>query len=175
MQPASFRQSLREHLESPLVHTIVVFLILVDMVILMAEHVLLIIEHNKGCQVKQDGHSLDLINDIFHYTTVLIVSVFVIEMLLKFIAFNWRYFMDPLIALDVIVITSAAVSELILPALMREIGALFIVVRVVRLMRFAHAFADTTRDQLKKQLHAVSSKLEMKEEEVKRLRSYFIV
>ncbi len=135
-----FQRLLADVLEGHQAQVIVIFLLLVDVVITGIE---IIVEQHSSSG--HHSHALHVFHKVLFYMTVSILSIFVIEITLKIVAFGWRFFTKLLFVFDLIVVVTSLVLEIIFGIRESVVVGMLLMLRLWRVIRVAYTLAYTAQ------------------------------
>ena len=163
---------LRLHLEGKHWHTFVVVVILFDVLLLFLEHLLEYILEGTTNPCKGDPvpESVDIAENVFRYFSVAVAGVFMLEMAAKAVAFGPRYFCKIWEAADLLLVVTSFVLDVVFIQASESIGFLLILTRVLRLVRFGHAVAETAETKLESNMKHMQEELEKRRTTITELR-----
>ena len=142
-------------------HLIVFSLLFFDLCILLTEHIVLIIRFHKleqSCKIGEveEAPWIGITETGLRYATLVVVSLFMLELLLKIIGFGRIYFKSIWNWIDFCAIVTAFVCEVALPALLGDIAHLVLPFRIIRLVRLTHVIVDLDHEELKEPVVVVA-------------------
>jgi len=159
-----WQYELGETLESNNAHFIILFLVFLDFSCVMAELVISLFEND--CE-KEELNKLGVeveepfILIVLKWVSVAILSIFILELILKLIAFGWRYFIKhALHAIDAIVVISSLFLILYLHTQEeREMVGLMIIFRFWRFLRIMDAVMIATTTKFEEKIEQLEEEL----------------
>jgi hypothetical protein len=113
-------------------------LIIFEIMLYFVEHILFL----KECTSDQD-HTLENWEKALHYVSISVLALFVVEVSLKLYAFGLEYLYKPLNVFEFTIVYGGFLAEVLLPSIGGDIATLLIALRMIRLIRFAHAFQES--------------------------------
>lgn len=126
----TWRKKLGRQLESQYMHLAILVLVLVDFCIVMAEIIISYVEMDAGMQPSP------AVMEPLRYTSLVILSIFCVENLLKLVAFGFQYYWKhPMHLLDVALVLTSLFLTIYLHAPAQEIVGLVILLRTWRIVR----------------------------------------
>jgi FlaA1/EpsC-like NDP-sugar epimerase len=144
---------------SNVAHRMILGILIVDLCILLTEHVVLIVrfhdlqhfvEHNTSGTEYKEGEWVHPLENALAIMTYTIVVIFMLELVGKIIAFGSGYFRKRWNILDAAVIVVAFAAEVALPFLLAvyatEIVSLVLPLRIIRLLRFTATIAEANHE-----------------------------
>ncbi|KAK9766732.1 Protein arginine N-methyltransferase 3 [Basidiobolus ranarum] len=164
----SLQQRLSEKLESKASHLFILFLVFLDLCIVLVEISITLLEQEELEEL--------VIIDILSYISLAILTIFILENVLKLVVFGPLYYIKGkhgwLHALDAIIVATSFILELTLKGRQREIASLLILFRFWRILRVIDAVAisvDLNNErnirQLEEQCALLEERLKDQEEE----------
>ncbi|UJR10875.1 hypothetical protein I4U23_015062 [Adineta vaga] len=157
-----FRRRLLHHLQQPPFHYIIILLVVTDLIIVLIDLVLAQLsspcltddemeqynttEQRDSCLLE---HSPSLVRaDLFlFYFSVLLLSLFVLEVFISFYAFGWKYFKNPLYLLDGLIVCASFIMELYFHygniGRAGRAAAAIVILRLWKIVRAIHAVAHS--------------------------------
>ena len=161
----TFRDSLCKYLESHRFHTIILLLIITDLILLLIEHIFMI----QSCHSDENIlEKFELLEIILTYASKIIISIFALEIIAKIYAFGLSFF-TPMNLLDFVAVFAGVICEFVVPIYGSEIGIILLLVRIVRLLRFAHAFSEAIGEEKDREIETLEIQLKASEQEIQRL------
>lgn len=133
------RSRLQILLESRNFHTVIMALIITEIVLYVVEHILFL----KECTLGEHHQSLEIWEKVLHYISLSVLALFVIEVSLKIYAFGFMFLSKPLNLFEFLIVVGGFLAEILLPNIGGDVAAILIALRMIRLIRFAHAFQET--------------------------------
>lgn len=132
--------------EQTLFHALIILLIIIDCLLVIGELVLDYIKIGKYCQLNSENegalHKIELAIEIFHYTSLGILSFFLLELAVKIYAFGRHWWnphhkkMEWLDAIIVIVSFTIDLVTLFVNSYYAELALLFITLRLWRFVSY---------------------------------------
>eukprot|EP00029_Vermamoeba_vermiformis_P011308 TRINITY_DN6180_c0_g1_i2.p1 TRINITY_DN6180_c0_g1~~TRINITY_DN6180_c0_g1_i2.p1 ORF type:complete len:314 (-),score=74.54 TRINITY_DN6180_c0_g1_i2:161-1042(-) len=171
---AQFRYDLVEVMESKAFQSIVLALIILDMGLVITE---IALDSTRYCNA--EGH-LEFPNEhyhevveVFHYTSLAIVSLFLLELLLLMGGLGTLFWRRIIYVVDFVIVLSAFVVEIFLEDIFATFIILFRLWRMVRVMHGIYISVEENRmrkiDKLKDQQHELKHQIRDLNEERMRL------
>ena len=120
------------------------------MILILFEVILYFIEHMlflKECSSSEHPESLVIWEKALHYLSITVLSLFVIEISLKIYAFGCKYLSRAINIFEVSVVFGGFMAEILLPNIGGDVASILIALRMIRLIRFAHAFQETLKEE----------------------------
>jgi voltage-gated hydrogen channel 1 len=165
----SVRQRLYAFMESHFMHKILIGLLVFDVCILFVEHLILIIqlqELNYACSpankvpIESAEESWTKPVELaLHIMTMVVVSIFMLELILKLVSAGWGYLRYAAHVADSVIIIAAFVGEIVIPLYAEGIVFLLLPLRIFRLMRLTYTMAEVTKEEMNAHHHIVEHEL----------------
>eukprot|EP01025_Chloroclados_australasicus_P037869 TRINITY_DN3871_c3_g1_i1.p1 TRINITY_DN3871_c3_g1~~TRINITY_DN3871_c3_g1_i1.p1 ORF type:complete len:245 (-),score=27.89 TRINITY_DN3871_c3_g1_i1:310-1044(-) len=168
------RNQMRTFFETKVFHIIVVVLVLIDLVIVMFD-LIVALAH---CGEEHPNHTLEEVAHVFHYVSIGILCVFVVENLLQLYAFGLKFFTKSILhVVDFVVIVVSLILDItITDDSLGEVSSLLVIVRLWRLARIIHATEHITafekeseHDNINQKLERLQQQLETERQKVRQL------
>lgn len=137
-----------ESVEKPMFHMLIIVFVLIDCFLVIAELMFDFIKLQKPCHSKttnsinshhhEDNHQIELIIEILHYSSLALLTMFLIEVIVKVYAFGrqwWDFCQKKMEWLDAIIVIVSFIIDLAImnkTSLLAEISLLFISIRLWR-------------------------------------------
>ncbi|KAJ3053572.1 hypothetical protein HK097_003949 [Rhizophlyctis rosea] len=164
-----WRKELGQFLDQKRFHYLVLFLVVLDLMVVMAEIIITFFEQN-SCESNHFEEEW-WHNTLAHISTA-ILCLFNIEIALHLIAFGPRYFTHSLLHLfDAIVVITSLALDLALRGKEQEVAGLLIVLRSWRLVRVVDGVAMTLEDQYRGKLRRLKEENKRLREELEKLKT----
>jgi hypothetical protein len=171
-------------LESKQVHIVILSLVALDLLVVMAEIFIGLFGYQQCLEYAgpeypyEERHWIHEAEDALRWTSVGILSIFVVETLTKFVVLGWRYYAHhPLHIFDAVVIGLSFFTSIFLPAggPIEEIVGFFILLRLWRVFRIIdgvaialHAQHASNRHKLKAEMKALREQVACLQEQLLR-------
>ena len=133
------RSKLQILLESHNFHTCVMVLIIFEIMLYFVEHILFL----KECTEGEHHQDLEIWEKVLHFISISVLGLFVLEIALKIYAFGLDYLSKALNVFEFLLVFGGFLAEILLPNIGGDIATFLIALRMIRLIRFAHAFQET--------------------------------
>jgi hypothetical protein len=136
-----------EFVEKAMFHMFIIIFVLIDCFLVIAELMFDFIKLQKPCHAKttnltnshhKDDHQLELIIEVLHYSSLALLTMFLIEVIIKMYAFGrqwWDFHQKKMEWLDAIIVIVSFIIDLVImnkTNLIAEISLLFISIRLWR-------------------------------------------
>ncbi|KAG0034915.1 hypothetical protein BGZ82_005553 [Podila clonocystis] len=164
-----FRRRLGEKIESRAAHIIILFLTLADIVLVMLQIGASLLHLDES---KEEVWYLEL----FSHISLAIVSMFMLEILIKLFAFGPRYFWRGtphwvLHLFDAVVIMTSFVLEIVLHGVSQELSSLLIVFRLWRVIKLTGAVAIEVSNHEQEKARLLEARVQELEKELEESKS----
>jgi len=169
------RHKVAEFVESRQIQILLLVLLIFDVTIVIAE---IILEYFKRCQPL--GHTdpplyhldfpdewMHVISEILHMLSVVILSIFELELFLLLFAFGLGFFRKFMYILDLIVVSISLVVDIVLSEVLSSLLVLF---RMWRMLRIVHGIYVSMEERGKEKLHASLRRIDQLNQENDRLK-----
>lgn len=174
---AKTRHQVGEFIESKRAHVLILLLTIIDILLVMAQIAVTLLGLDQS--EKAEG-----IMELFAHASLAIVTVFLVEIILKTFAFGPSYFWknthNGLLHLaDALIIVISFFLEVFLTGAEQELGSLLIVFRLWRIIKLTGTVTIKTAEQshalvhdLEARIEELERQLEESEKEIRRLRAF---
>lgn len=142
-------------MESHRFHTFVMMLIMIEIMLYFVEHIIFL----KQCTEHKNSETLEHWEKVLHYISISVLSLFVIEVSLKLYAFGLWYLSKPLNIFEFMIVVGGLLAEVLLPNIGGDIATLLIALRMIRLLRFAHAFQESFEQEKDYEISALTKEI----------------
>ncbi|EFA75681.1 hypothetical protein PPL_10943 [Heterostelium album PN500] len=137
-----WRYKLGHFIESNKVQTFIVSLIILDLIIAIIE--MFLEESFKKCKDEHEiPHAVERTESVLRVITLVILGIFEIEIIALMLAFGRDFFFHPFYVLDLVVITTSIVVDVVFRD---NAGALLVIFRLWRVVRIGHGIAMSVED-----------------------------
>ncbi|KAG0021582.1 hypothetical protein BGZ81_008852 [Podila clonocystis] len=166
-----FRRPLGEKLESRAAHIIILFLTLADIILVMLQIGASLLHLDES---KEEVWYLEL----FSHLSLAIVSMFMVEILMKLFAFGPRYFWHGtphwvLHVFDAVVIMTSFVLEIVLRGVSQELSSLLIIFRLWRVVKLTGTVAIEVSNHEQEHARLLEVRVQELEKELEESKSKF--
>ncbi|KAF9282271.1 hypothetical protein BKA57DRAFT_441970 [Linnemannia elongata] len=166
---SSFRHQIGEILESKKAHALILILTAIDVALVILQIAASLLHYD-------DTKEAQWFLELLAHTSLAIVSIFVLEIILKVYAFGLGYFWtgNPhgvLHLLDALIIIISFLLEVFLKGAEQELGALLIIFRLWRLVKLTGTVAIETVEHNQATVAALEQRIKVLENELKESQS----
>lgn len=155
----AFRHDLVSTIESRWIQYFVAVLLIFDILLTIVE-LLILANTFGGIYCSEEGEIeheewIHAVEDAFFLISLGILGCFLIELGLLIIGMGWRFFTHPFYVIDVIVVVTSFVLEIVLR---KEEVALLLILRLWRVLRVFHAIGEEVHESKKRTKSRLESK-----------------
>jgi hypothetical protein len=137
------QHTIAKHIEGKPFHFFIVALIISDVIALFIDHMLYIVNECK------EDHSLHHLDSFLKWYSVFVLLIFTLELVLKIVAFGWKYLVSLWHLFDIVIVIAGLVFSLLqLGPVYESASTVVIIGRIIRLVLFGHEIAESEKEKI---------------------------
>jgi len=172
------RYEIAQLIEGPRIQIMLLVLIILDLLCLAAQ---MVMEGFRICDPDSDklifpNHIMEILEEVFHWTSVAVLVVFAIELMFLVFAYGHHIFKKPFYIVDIVVVTASLVFDILFLGYEVVEGIVLIIWRGWRLVRIGHGFYvgleenfERHKEGLLKKIDELKQQQEKSQNEIKQL------